>query len=36
MVWIRKAEYIEDYKIHVTFNEDHLLPPVDEVETPAS
>jgi hypothetical protein len=22
MVWIRKAEYIEDYKIHVTFNDD--------------
>ena len=20
MVWIKKAEYIEDYKIHVTFN----------------
>lgn len=22
MVWIRNAEYIEDYKIHVTFNND--------------
>jgi hypothetical protein len=22
MVWITKAEYIEDYKIHVTFNDD--------------
>jgi len=22
MVWIREAEYIEDYKIHVTFNND--------------
>jgi hypothetical protein len=22
MVWIRKAEYVEDYKIHVTFNDD--------------
>jgi hypothetical protein len=20
MIWIKKAEYIEDYKIHVTFN----------------
>lgn len=20
MVWIREAEYIEDYKIHITFN----------------
>ena len=22
MVWIKEAEYIEDYKIHVTFNTD--------------
>lgn len=22
MVWIKKAEYIEEYKIHVTFNSD--------------
>jgi len=22
MVWIRNAEYVEDYKIHVTFNDD--------------
>ena len=22
MVWISKAEYVEDYKIHVTFNND--------------